>query len=169
MIFLSIFICFYLFFFRRQRRNFLYRTHVKTSSCGTIERIERKSRLARRVGECPAGEIVQIFSKSFKFISRQNDSNPINPPNQLNHREAVCLYKTSSCGTIERMERMLTEFFNHGLSWFYGFSLMDKPLLGFILITRIRASHGSCNHPDGLSPRKRKSAESVIIGVNKSD
>ena len=55
MIFLSIFICFYLFFFRRQRRNFLYLTHVKTSSCGTIERIERKSRLARRVGECPAG------------------------------------------------------------------------------------------------------------------
>ena len=42
MIFLSIFICFYLFFFRRQRRNFLYRTHVKTSSCGTIERIERR-------------------------------------------------------------------------------------------------------------------------------
>ena len=41
MIFLSIFICFYLFFFRRQRRNFLYLTHVKTSSCGTIERIER--------------------------------------------------------------------------------------------------------------------------------
>ena len=39
MIFLSIFICFYLFFFRRQRRNFLYRTHVKTSSCGTIERM----------------------------------------------------------------------------------------------------------------------------------
>ena len=76
MIFLSIFICFYLFFFRRQ---------------GTIEWIERKSRLARRVGECPAGEIVQIFSKSFKFISRQNDSNPINPPNLLNHREAVCL------------------------------------------------------------------------------
>ena len=93
MIILSIFICFYLFFFRRQRRNFLYRTHVKTSSCGTIERIERKSRLARRVGECPAGEIVQIFSKSFKFISRQNDSNPINPPNLFNHREAVCLYK----------------------------------------------------------------------------
>ena len=41
MIFLSIFICFYLFFFRRQRRNFLYRTHVKTSSCGMIEWIER--------------------------------------------------------------------------------------------------------------------------------
>ena len=40
-----------------------------------------------------AGEIVQIFSKSFKFISRQNDSNPINPINLLNHREAVCLYK----------------------------------------------------------------------------
>ena len=96
MIFLSIFICFYLFFFRRQRRNFLYRTHVKTSSCGTIERIERKSRLARRVGECPAGEIVQIFSKSFKFISRQNDSNPINPPNLLNHPEGICLYKTTS-------------------------------------------------------------------------
>ena len=93
MIFLSIFICFYLFFFRRQRRNFLYRTHVKTSSCGTIERIERKSRLARRVGECPAGEIVQIFSKSFQFISRQNDSNPINPPNLLNHPEGVCLNK----------------------------------------------------------------------------
>ena len=50
-----------------------------------------------------------------------------------------------------------------------GFSLMGKPLLGLILITRIRASRGSCNHPDGLSPRKRKSAESVIIGVNKSD
>ena len=41
MIFLSIFICFYLFFFRRQRRNFLYLTHVKTSSCGTIERIKQ--------------------------------------------------------------------------------------------------------------------------------
>ena len=37
---------------------------------------------------------------------------------------------------------------------------MGKPLLGLILITRIRASHGSCNH--------RKSAESVIIGINKS-
>ncbi len=48
---------------------------------------------SRRVGECPAGEIVQIFSKSFKFISRQNDSNPINPPNLLNHPEGVCLYK----------------------------------------------------------------------------
>ena len=45
---------------------------------------------------------------------------------------------------------------------------MGKPLLGLILITRIRASHGSCNHPDGLSPRKGKSAESVIIGINKS-
>ena len=45
---------------------------------------------------------------------------------------------------------------------------MGKPLLGLILINRIRASHGSCNHPDGLSPRKRKSAESVIIGINKS-
>ena len=44
---------------------------------------------------------------------------------------------------------------------------MGKPLLGLILITRIRASRGSCNHQDGLSPRKRK-AESVIIGVNKS-
>ena len=59
---------------------------------GTIERIERKSRLARRVGECPAGEIVQIFSKSFIFISRQNDSNPINPLNQLNHPKGVCFY-----------------------------------------------------------------------------
>ena len=55
--FLSIFICFYLFFLRRQRRNLLHRIHVnlknlpnpfnhreavcciKTSSCGTIERI----------------------------------------------------------------------------------------------------------------------------------
>ncbi len=45
---------------------------------------------------------------------------------------------------------------------------MGKPLLGLILINRIRASRGSCNHPDGLSPRKRKSAESVIIGINKS-
>ena len=32
---------------------------------------------------------------------------------------------------------------------------MDKPLLRLILITRIRASRGSCNHPDGLSPRKQ--------------
>ena len=55
-----------------------------------------------------------------------------------------------------------------GLSGLNRFSLMGKPLLGLILITRIRASHGSCNHPDGLSPRKRKSAESVIIGINKS-
>ena len=31
---------------------------------------------------------------------------------------------------------------------------MGKPLLGLILITRIRASRGSCNYPDGLSPRK---------------
>ena len=53
------------------------------------------------------------------------------------------------------------------LSGLNRFSLMGKPLLGLILITRIRASHGSCNHPDGLSPRKRKS-ESVIIGINKS-
>ena len=45
---------------------------------------------------------------------------------------------------------------------------MGKPLLGLILITRIRASRGSCNYPDGLSPRKGKSAESVIIGINKS-
>ena len=58
--------------------------------------------------------------------------------------------------------------FNHRLSGLNRFSLMGKPLLGFILITRMRASHGSCNHPDGLSPRKRKSAESVIIGINKS-
>ena len=94
MIFLSIFIRFYLFFFRRQRRNFLYRTHVNK--------------------QVPA----------------------------------------------ERLS---------GLSGLNGFSLMGKPLLGLILITRIRASRGSCNHPDGLSPRKRKSAESVIIGVNKSD
>ena len=55
-----------------------------------------------------------------------------------------------------------------GLSGLNRFSLMGKPLLGLILITRIRASHGSCNHPDGLSPRKRKSDESVIIGINKS-
>ena len=32
---------------------------------------------------------------------------------------------------------------------------MGKPLLGLILITRIRASHGSCNHPDGF-PRAAK-------------
>ena len=38
------------------------------------------------------------------------------------------------------------------LSGLSRFSLMGKPLLGLILITRIRASHGSCNHPDGLSP-----------------
>ena len=28
---------------------------------------------------------------------------------------------------------------------------MGKPLLGLILITRIRASHGSCNHPDATN------------------
>ncbi len=38
-----------------------------------------------------------------------------------------------------------------GLSGLNRFSLMGKPLLGLILINRIRASHGSCNHPDGLS------------------
>ena len=32
---------------------------------------------------------------------------------------------------------------------------MGKPLLGLILITRIRASHGSCNHV--------KSAKSVVL------
>ena len=53
------------------------------------------------------------------------------------------------------------------LSGLNRFSLMGKPLLGLILITRIRASRGSCNYPDGLSPRKGES-ESVIIGVNKS-
>ncbi len=26
--------------------------------------------------------------------------------NLLNHREAVCFFKTSSCGTIERIERI---------------------------------------------------------------
>lgn len=38
---------------------------------------------------------------------------------------------------------------------------MGKPLLGLILINRIRASRGSCNYPDGLSPRKGNSAESA--------
>ncbi len=38
---------------------------------------------------------------------------------------------------------------------------MGKPLLGLILINRIRASRGSCNYPDGLSPRKGKSAIAV--------
>ena len=54
------------------------------------------------------------------------------------------------------------------LSGLNRFLLMGKPLLGLILITRIRASRGSCNHPDGLSPRKGKSAKYVIIGINKS-
>ena len=62
--FLSIFICFYLFFLRRQRRNLLHRIHV-------------------------------------------NLKNPFNP---LNHREAVCCIKTSSCGTIERIERIFVRF-----------------------------------------------------------
>ncbi len=44
---------------------------------------------------------------------------------------------------------------------------MDKPLLGLILINRIRASHGSCNHPDGLS-QESGNLQSVIIGINKS-
>ena len=142
MIFLSIFICFYLFFFRRQRRNFLYLTHVKTSSCGTIERIERKSRLARRVGECPAGEIVQIFSKSFKFISRQNDSNPINPPNLLNHRGAVCLlYKQVPAERLSRLNGFI--IFDHE---FHEFHELGEPwrLLG--------------NHPDGAFAKKAKNS-----------
>ncbi len=70
--------------------------------CGDIDK------LARRVGECPAGEIVQIFSKSFKFISRQNDSNPIDPPNLLNHREAVCLYKKQV--PAERLNELSGDF-----------------------------------------------------------
>ena len=34
---------------------------------------------------------------------------PMNPLNLLNHREAVCLIQTSSCGTIERIERRRME------------------------------------------------------------
>ena len=52
-----------------------------------------------------------------------------------------------------------------GLSGLNRFSLMGKPLLGLILINRIRASHGSCNHPDGLSPRKRKSVVLLLASV----
>ena len=47
------------------------------------------------------------------------------------------------------------------LSGLNRFLLMGKPLLGLILINRIRASRGSCNYPDGLSPRKGKSAIAV--------
>ena len=47
------------------------------------------------------------------------------------------------------------------LSGLNRFLLMGKPLLGLILINRIRASRGSCNYPDGLSPRKGNSAESA--------
>ena len=47
------------------------------------------------------------------------------------------------------------------LSGLNRFLLLGKPLLGLILINRIRASRGSCNYPDGLSPRKRKSAIAV--------
>ena len=36
-----------------------------------------------------------------------NLKNPFNP---LNHREAVCCIKTSSCGTIERIERIFVRF-----------------------------------------------------------
>ena len=93
--------------------------------------------------------------------------NPINLLNQLNHPKGVCFYinKFLRNDWADWAEILI---FNHRLSGLNRFSLMGKPLLGLILITRIRASHGSCNHPDGLSPRKRKSAESVIIGINKS-
>ena len=37
---------------------------------------------------------------------------------------------------------------------------MGKPLLGLILITRIRASHGSCNHPDGAFAKKANNSHS---------
>ena len=47
------------------------------------------------------------------------------------------------------------------LSGLNRFLLMGKPLLGLILINRIRASRGSCNYPDGLSQRKGNSAESA--------
>ena len=40
------------------------------------------------------------------------------------------------------------------LSGLNRFLFMGKPLLGLILINRIRASRGSCNYPDGLSPGK---------------
>ncbi len=33
----------------------------------------------------------------------------MNPLNLLNHREAVCFFKTSSCGTIERIERIFLQ------------------------------------------------------------
>lgn len=36
--------------------------------------------------------------------------NLLNLPNPLNHREAVCCIKTSSCGTIERIERIFVRF-----------------------------------------------------------
>ena len=93
--------------------------------------------------------------------------NPINLLNQLNHPKGVCFYinKFLRNDWADWAEILI---FNHRLSGLNRFSLMGKPLLGLILITRMRASHGSCNHPDGLSPRKRKSAESVIIGINKS-
>ena len=37
---------------------------------------------------------------------------------------------------------------------------MGKPLLGLILITRIRTSHGSCNHPDGAFAKKANNSHS---------
>ena len=33
--------------------------------------------------------------------------------NLLNHREAVCFFKTSSCGTIERIQLIQRIFFDH--------------------------------------------------------
>ena len=45
---------------------------------------------------------------------------------------------------------------------------MDKPLLGLILINRIRASHGSCNHPDGAFAKKAKNLIRAIRGQKKS-
>jgi len=113
------------------------------------------------VGECPAGEIVQIFSKSFKFISRQNDSNPINPPNLLNHPKGICLYKISSCGTIERIEQLFlttnyTNYTNFWLSWRKprpdGFPRAAKALP----IREIREIRGCRN-------KSVKSAKSVVL------
>ena len=60
MIFLSIFICFYLFFFRRQRRNFLYRTHVKTTNFWLSWRKPRPDGFPRAAKALPIREIREI-------------------------------------------------------------------------------------------------------------
>ncbi len=61
-------------------------------------------------GTATKGPIKNDSPHSENWLRRAKGSllkiiSPMNPLNLLNHREAVCLIQTSSCGTIERIER----------------------------------------------------------------